>query len=242
MRMRWSEDLKRRAVELRNSEKSLGEIYKELGIPKTTVFEWLRRLPKPERFSRPENWLRLAQIKGVEALKKEKTQRMARIADESNKEVLDIGNLNTDSKKMMLSMLYWAEGAKTGGTIQFVNVDPRLCFLFMKLFRDCYIIDESKFRVRLHLHYYHRLGVVAPFWSKLLNIPISQFGKPYWKTRSKEKTFRRNFGGICTIRYNDVNLKERILQYGYSLAERICGRFNAPVAQRIERAPAKGKI
>ena len=61
----------------------------------------------------------------------------------------------------------------------------------------------------MHLYYYHREKEIKTFWSKLLNIPENQFEKTYRKYRSKEKTFRRNFGGICFIKYYDVYLKSR---------------------------------
>ncbi len=127
-------------------------------------------------------------------------------------------------------MLYWAEGTKVRGTLQFANTDPRLILLFVSLLRLCYKLDESKFRIRLHLHYYHKAREVKNFWSKLLNISTTQFEKTYRKSRSKEKTFRRNFGGICFIKYHSVYLKEKIIQYAYVLGEKIVGTVNVPVA------------
>ena len=111
--------------------------------------------------------------------------------------------------------------------------------LFIKLLRNNYKVDESKLRVRLHLHDYHDENLVRKFWSGLLSIPETQFGKIYRKQRSKEKTFRKNFGGICFLRYNSVHLKDEIITYAYTLGERVTGKVHVPVAQRIEYSPAK---
>ena len=102
--------------------------------------------------------------------------------------------------------------------------------LFITLLRECYKIDESKFRVRLHLHFYHREKDVKIFWSQLLKIPESQFTKTYRKYRSQEKTFRRNFGGICFLKYNSDDLRERIVQFALALGEKITGQIDVPVA------------
>ncbi|TSC87954.1 MAG: Uncharacterized protein G01um101416_269 [Microgenomates group bacterium Gr01-1014_16] len=245
MRIVWQDEIKLRAVKLRREGRSLGEIMKELGVPRTTVFEWVKPLPRPERFNNRE-WIKSIQSMAVAALKKEKIQRFEKIRNESWGEVGKIEDIALEVKKMVLAILYWSEGSKTGSTVGFVNVDPRMCLLFVTLLRSCYQIDERKWRVRLHLHYYHKSSEIVRYWSGLLEIPISKFGKIYWKKRNKEKTFRRNFGGICTIRYNDINLKERILQYGYALGERLVGKRiivpAAPVAQWTERVFAEDKI
>ncbi|MCS6956266.1 MAG: hypothetical protein NZM02_00230 [Patescibacteria group bacterium] len=129
-----------------------------------------------------------------------------------------------------MSILYLAEGNKVKGVLQFANTDPKMILLFITLLRSCYQLDESKFRIRLHLHYYHQARRTKQFWSELLKIPTNQFLKTYWKSRGKEKTFRKNFGGICFVKYNSVYLKEKIVQYGYILTEKITGKINVPVA------------
>jgi len=117
-------------------------------------------------------------------------------------------------------MLYWAEGTKTDpGSLIFVNTDPVLASFYLRLLRSTIPIDESKLRVRLHLHYYHSHPNARRYWSELLAIPESQFGKIYVKKRSKRKKFRRNFQGICSIVYADTQLLREILALGRILAE-----------------------
>ena len=118
-------------------------------------------------------------------------------------------------------MLYWSEGSKGKGGISFVNTDPKLALLFLTLFRKCYLIDEDKLRARLYLHYYHKIKETRLFWSSLLNISESKFGKIHIKPRSKTKKFRQNFMGICSIRYYSEDLKNEILERAYFLADLI---------------------
>jgi len=123
-------------------------------------------------------------------------------------------------------MLYWAEGTKLpkNAQIEFANTDPRMAFLFITLLRKCYTLDEEKLKARLHLHHYHDIKKAEKFWSELLDIPLKQFYKVYIKPRSKTKKFRRNFMGICFIRYGNTDLKHRILNTAYAIQEKICDK------------------
>ena len=118
-------------------------------------------------------------------------------------------------------MLYWAEGAKSGSEVNFANTDPKLSLLFITLLRECFEIDEKRLRLRLHVHYYHKKKTVRKFWGELLNIPQDQFQKIYVKKRSKTKKFRQNFAGICFIRYGDVAIKDKIMQFAFAIADKI---------------------
>jgi len=63
--------------------------------------------------------------------------------------------INLESQRALLSFLYWAEGSKGVGVLNFANIDPQMCLIFIISLRNCYNLDESKFRIRLHLHQYH---------------------------------------------------------------------------------------
>ncbi len=226
----WDQSVKERAIWLRRQDKSIGEIVTELGVCKTTLFEWFKDAGVSARLTRfiGEDWMKQVQGLAAAAHKRRRNAWIDEVSIRVKEDVSTI-NLNLDLKKVILSTLYWAEGAKSGSSIKFVNVDPRMHLLFITLLRECYLVNEDKLRLRLHLHYYHRARKAKHFWSSLLNVPETQIGKIYWKKRSREKVFRRNEAGICTIGYNSVRLQEEILRYAYSLGERI-----APVAQRIE--------
>lgn len=222
MRHKWNNSIKEKAISLRKNGYSYGQLVKELGVAKSTLHQWVRGLTRPTKFSKMDRlrWFKEIQPMGAMANRKKKDQMLKTIDEEVRYEVLQI-KLNIDMKKIITSMLYWAEGGKTGGTVQFTNTDPKLMKLFLYLLRECYEIDEGKLRIRLHLHYYHKIRIVKKFWSQLLDIPLQQFYKTFIKKRSKGRRFRKNFGGICALRYNSTYLKERILRYGYVLFENI---------------------
>ncbi len=229
MKRRWNQEEKARAKQLRIEGNSFKVIMQELGVSKSTLFSWVGKRSTAFIKNPLGGWTSEVRSFAAEANRKKRLDRQERIRFEISQEIASISNFSLEFKRGLLSMLYWAEGAKTNSSVQFVNVDPKLHLLFMALLRECYSIDEDKFRVRLHLHYYHRAHKSIEFWSGLLNIPKNKFGKIYWKKRSTEKVFRKNEAGICTVRYNSIDLQERLLGYAHALGERL-----APVAQRIE--------
>lgn len=125
--------------------------------------------------------------------------------------------------KTVLAMLYWAEGAKHEGVsgLRFVNTDPRLLNLYITLLRRCFTIEEQKFWVRLHLHYYHKIKSTRRYWADILGISESRFAHIYIKKRSRHKRFRKNFKGICFVTYNDSSIRKDLMALGQILHDKI---------------------
>lgn len=129
---------------------------------------------------------------------------------------------NTIVQKLLLSMLYWAEGSKHEKVsgVRFVNTDPALALFYLRLLRNCYELDENRLKVRLHLHEYHNQKKAVEFWSKLLKIPKERFGKLYIKKRTgNQKKRRRNFMGICFIYYSEGAIRKELMEISRQLPE-----------------------
>ncbi len=222
MKRRWPKETIEKAILLRKQGSSFGQLTKEFGVAKSTLHMWVRGVKRPEKFTKEARirWIREIQPMGAKAQHIKREKMLEQLTYDVHKET-QLASLSRETQKAMLSMLYWVEGAKGRGTLIFTNTDPKLMALFVVLLRNCYEVDEKKFRVRLHLHWYHKESAVKKFWSELLNIPEGQFNKTYHKQRSKERVFRKNVGGICFLKYNSDYLRERILRYGYALEERI---------------------
>lgn len=218
-------NVKEKARQLRRQGYSFGDLVKNLGISRSTLFEWAKDINSPTRYAQigRKAWLKEIQQLGAQTKRKQRQEYIANFRASADDEFKEI-NLDRTILRMLLALLYWAEGTKTRGVVRFANTDPQLVLLFVVLLRQCFDLDEQKFRLALHLHWYHKEKEVKRYWSMLLKIPESQFNKTYRKKRSKEKRFRKNLGGICFVRYNSVYLKEQIMQYAYALADNICGK------------------
>jgi transposase-like protein len=223
---KWPSNIKKKARALRKSGAFFGEITKELGVPKSTLHYWVREIRRPAHLSKEARikWLKTIQPLGAQANRKKRVKEIEEIIKKVKKEVGTYDLSDVKTLRMVLSMLYWAEGTKLpkSAQIEFANTDPKMALLFITLLRKCYPIDEEKLKARLHLHHYHNIKKAEKFWSDLLDVPLEQFYKVYIKPRSKTKKFRRNFMGICFIRYGNTDLKHKILNTAYVIQERIC--------------------
>ena len=218
----YSESFDKQAHLLREQGKSLKEIAEALGIAKSSASYWLTGHANKGAFGtmNRQEWLAKIRVKSLQVRRNNSIKRQS-IIDDQAKIIATQLNPTLETKRAILGAIYWAEGAKTNTkTVCFANTDPLLIKLFITLFRECYDIDESKFRMRLHLHRYHNEEIAKDFWSELTKIPIGKIGKIYWKKEPNSgKRYRQNFMGICFVRYNDVHILREIIAYSAALGE-----------------------
>lgn len=124
--------------------------------------------------------------------------------------------------KIHCALLYWCEGGKTKNSVHFSNSDPALVRTFPKLFREAFSVDESKFRIIVHLHEYHDKQKQEEFWSQVCGIPLDQFTKQFTK-KNTGKRKKLDYPGCVAVKYYSslvlYELKEIYRQY----AERLGG-------------------
>lgn len=243
----YSKKEKEKVKQLILEGKSYNEITRLLGVPKSTISTWFgKTIRKPwDRKTMLEHLVNIRKLAAValrNKWKKKQEEEAQLIKEKVRKELVNYPLENIGFYKSMLTMLYWAEGSRYKKVcgLKFANTDPNLARLYTTLLRTCYNIDEKKFRIGLYVHYYHSIKKTKNFWSKTLNIPLTQFNKVYVKKRSKTKRFRKNFAGICFIYYGDSIIRKELLQLGSSLGKLITK--NAPIAQRIEHLVADQEV
>ncbi len=167
---------------------SLRAIEIQLGVPNSTISTWVRDVKSNNHF-----------------------YQKARLSEREEKNkfshLLKDYEVDKDQAKILLSLLYWCEGSKYPSTncVAFSNSDYVLLKTFIYLMRKGFAIEEEKFRVRLQLHTTHDIRKENNFWSRLLKISLTQFGKPTI-TIPKDKRKRSVYRGTCTIKYYDVKL------------------------------------
>ena len=90
---------------------------------------------------------------------------------------------------------------------------------FIFLFRNSFKLDESKFRVLMHLHKYHNEKTEKDFWSKITKIPQNQFNKTYLKQNSG-KYKKEGYQGCIKIYYGDVSIARKLRSIAKMFMER----------------------
>lgn len=190
-----------RAIALRKDGYSISEIADLTGVSKSSVSTWVRGVVL-DRAARE----RIEYLKKKGRLKSHKTLR-ARKKQRKKDALRRAQQLLGSENKVLCAMLCWCEGAKDEdrSSLAFTNSDPLLVSTFLSLLRHHFEIDESKFRVCLHIHEYHNFDDQILFWSTVTNIPRSQFIKPFRKEHTGIRR-RANYQGCVNIRYHDVQL------------------------------------
>lgn len=220
--MRHASETKEAVLALVKSGKTYAEIQSEFPIPKSTISTWVKNEGIVHDRTKQLEHLKKARAKAVEIIHKNKTERRALDAERARQELFALPLENISVQKSLLAMLYWAEGTKgESSALVFVNTDPLLVQLYIWLLRNCYEIEEHRLRVRVHVGYWHDHSEVIKFWSELLKVPGSQFGKIYVKKRSTstQKKFRKNYRGICSVIYGNESIRQELLMLGRLIAE-----------------------
>lgn len=219
-------ELRRRARALRAKRLSYNQIAKQLGTPKSTLHEWLHDLPPSPFQANPEfqrKHLERIRVLAAHARRAARQAWIEVIRKRVAKEASRLDNRNKSIIRACAALLYWAEGTKTErSAFKFANTDPMLALLFLTLIRKGFDIDEKKIRIALYLHPYHNPQKVRRFWSKLLSVPLAQFERDYLKQRAGGKRYRKNFVGICFIKYSQgaEALKQELLLFAKALQQR----------------------
>jgi len=191
-------------------------------IPQGTLSYWFKKVGGIRSSERKVKDLEKARSFAAETNRRKKQERLDSAKAQAQASLTNLPLENKDVLKAQLAMLYWAEGSKSDNKpAVFVNSDPKLAFLYITLLRAVFAIDESRFRIELRVHYYHKWRETRQFWSELLQVPESQFARIYVKKRGKRKRFRKNFRGICTIIYSDVQIRRELLSLGELFADKL---------------------
>lgn len=199
---------------LRENGLSYKEIMQSISFPiaKSTVSDWCKDIELTcEQKNRLEELFKCGSYRG--SLLGAKTNQIRRLREvEAIKERarLEISELTQSELKLAGLMLYWAEGNKKY-RVGISNSDPGIIHLMMEWFRKICNISDEKFKIYLNIHSGQDESRIKNFWSDVVGIPLSQFGKSYIK---KEGTgYRKNilYKGTIKIEIGDKNLLYKIL-------------------------------
>ncbi len=109
------------------------------------------------------------------------------------------------------TMIYACEGTKArrdyrskngyNYAIELTNSQPETISLFSMFLKEILKIDWQRVRGQLFIYPDHNKEKLIDFWSKVANIPTSQFQKPILLTQKNSK-YKPNPLGTFKIRYN----------------------------------------
>jgi len=209
--------LKSRALELRiDKELSYSEIKKVLGVPKSTLSEWLKEFPlrkekivELQRDNLKRNEAKIENFRNAMRSKRDKEDSKTykkyqnKFSKISEKELFAVG-----------LALYLSEGSKKDYySIALANTDPNLIRFFINWLEKFFDISKERIKISLHLYENMDIDKEKGFWKDKLNIKDFQIYKP-WVSKLKEGsfTYRESFRhGTCTVRVHGGEKKRELM-------------------------------
>ena len=117
------------------------------------------------------------------------------------------------TKRLFITALaiYWGEGdRKSEGNVRISNVDPRMIALFLDFLTVIMKVPREKIWVSLLIYPHIGVSFAESFWSKYLNLPLSNFQKTVIiKARDSQKALQ-NTQGVCSLGVSSKFLKEKM--------------------------------
>ena len=218
--MAYSIRVKTEAKKLRKRGFSLKEISEKLGIAKSTASAWLGHIKLGKKAQqRLQKRRTLGQYKAQQIKRNHRKKLLSQYCKKTSKE-LSLIKLDKTLYKLLSALLFWCEGAKTQAHIEFINSDPAMIKTFIELLRSAFDLDESKFRVLMHLHEYHNEQKQKEFWSNITKIHQNQFTKTYWKPHTKKRK-RENYPGCIRISYYDAHIARQLHAWYNTFAKKL---------------------
>lgn len=213
---------KAHAIRLRHEGKTMNEIAARVGVAKSSVSLWVRDLPLSTKARARIASLQTAGQRASQLALFERTRNKLLVAKEGAEKIVRGIPLTPDLALLFCSLLYWCEGAKDKNdtTFTFSNSDAQLMRGFMKLMRSALVLEERKFRVRMHLHEYHNEVSQKKFWSEVTGISEELFARTYWKPHTA-KTIKEGYPGCVHIEYYDVVIARKIYAMARAFLENV---------------------
>lgn len=187
-----------KAIKLRKTGLSYGEIQKKLNISKSTLSYWLKNVPLTEN---QRNKLYTKQIsillRGPQSQKERRFREVNKILKEAEKEIKF--PLSEEAFRLFGAALYWAEGGKTNG-LKITNSDPHLILFMIKWFEKIFKVPPKDLKAWLNIYPQQNDLEIKQFWSELTGIPVERFGKSFIKPLNKNYKKNNLYYGTISIR------------------------------------------
>lgn len=211
---KWFE-LKDKAISLRKRGKSLKDVEKILGIPRSTLSGWFSgiKLSENQRKALDKRWreaLVYARTKSVIWHNTEKKKRLELAEKEAAESLLGIEAGNKSVLELALAMLYLGEGAKTAKT-SLGNSDPEILSFFASSMEILYGLDRKTIRCDLHLRADQNVNEIKHYWSKKLKIPLICFKSASIDKRTIGRKTYPHYKGVCILNYSNVAIQRKLV-------------------------------
>lgn len=228
IKRRWGEG-RDEATALRLQGKSYREIQERLGIPKSTLSNWLSDVPLSEE---QRAALDERQVDGIRsravAIRGGRIRRTEVLQQEA---AAEIGELSDRELFLLGVAMYWAEGSKEkpwgrATQMSMINSDAAVIRLFLR-WLEVVGVDPADLIYRLSIHESADVDAAHRYWSAVVNAEESQWRRPSLK-RHRPSTVRHNVGStyvgclVVSVR-RSTSLHRRVAGWWAGIASAVEG-------------------
>ena len=207
--------IKAKAIKLRQTGLSYGDIKKKLNVSKSTLSLWLKEVALSEEQKKRLYTNQISILsRGPQSQKERRKREIEKILEKAKNEIpLPI---SSETYRFFGAALYWAEGTKGKG-FEITNSDPILIAFIVKWFKDMFSVRPEGLGARLNIYPQQNDLEIKKFWSDLTGIPLKNFGKSFIKPLNKNYKKNNLYYGTIKVRVKKgTNMKHRL--YGWVMA------------------------
>lgn len=198
--------LKAEARLLRSQGKSIKEIAKLLKVSQSSVSTWCYDVTLTK-----EQIIKL-EIQGkdpyygnrLKYIQQQKKKKQLKIEALKAQGVLEVGTFSTREIFLSGIALYWAEGFKKDNQVGFANSDPHMIKFFLNWLETCFAYSKQDITIRIsaNINHQHRIADIQDFWANFLDIPTTEFQKPFFQKVQWKKSYDHpeEYFGVARIR------------------------------------------
>ena len=235
---------RKEALQLRSLGKSYSEIKKFLGVPKSTLSDWLRKIHWSKRIkhilaekAKEKNTIRLRNLNKIRGKHLARLYREARNEAKKEFEYFKLYPIFISGLT-----IYWGEGDKLSRyIIKVANTDPRMIRVFVKFLHEICGIPKKAIRAYILLYPDLDPNKCKDFWIRKSGLSTKNFNKCV-VIQGRHKTKRIPYG-VCYVSFGSTYLKEKMRVWLTLLSKElikrilICGSSSV-----VERFVANEKV
>ena len=215
MKSRWFR-LKATATSLRKRGFSIRDIEHRLGIARSTLSGWFKtiKLTGGQKEKIMRDWKKaLSKARGRAVLwhNAQKEKRLLVAEAEALKTFQGIDIKNKDILELALAILYLGEGSKKNTETALGSSDPLMMKFFLAVLLNIYKLDVQTIRCELGLRADQDPLKMKRFWSKVLQLPLSNFRQVNVDKRTIGSRTYPSYKGVCQIRCGNVAIQRKLV-------------------------------
>ena len=207
-----------RARHLRKCGHSIGDIARILNVSKSSVSLWCTDLvlTRRQKTRIQDQATRAGAIGRLMGARMNHEAKVAREKMYRSRGIHQVGKMTKRDIFIAGIGFYWGEGTKKDkNTVSFINSDPEAIDFMYHWFQDIIGIPKKDFMPRIFINALHkpRKKKVLNFWSDLLDLPPSQFGKiVFIKVKQKKvyENYHQYYGTLALRIRRSANLRYMI--------------------------------